>query len=227
MGIGARATAAGPAQGFIYKRSLQSKFLSILTLLPPVVVPPAPPQPSSPSLSRVLSVWSFVILAETLSTGEQNFLLLFPMPVQPLAQSQKHSRCLSKRPWRGRGGENARGRAPAAFCYCLPSKERGDEAPQHRHGRSLPSPRSLLLAHQPHNGAISKISPAGLSQGRSPPPTPSLFSADPGCRRTTWRGRDPLFNRRFVSSQQLLLFFFLPSPLVALTFAQKAAPTLA
>lgn len=41
-----------------------------------------------------------------------------------------------------------------------------------------------------------------------PPPTPSLFSADPGCRRTTWRGRDPLFNRRFVSSQQLLLFFF-------------------
>lgn len=176
VGIGARATAAGPAQGFIYKRSLQSKFLSILTLLPPVVVPPAPPQPSSPSLSRVLSVWSFVILAETLSTGEQNFLLLFPMPVQPLAQSQKHSRCLSKRPWRGRGGENARGRAPAAFCYCLPSKERGDEAPQHRHGRSLPSPRSLLLAHQPHNGAISKISPAGLSQGRSPPP-PQASSA--------------------------------------------------
>lgn len=109
VGIGARATAAGPAQGFIYKRSLQSKFLSILTLLPPVVVPPAPPQPSSPSLSRVLSVWSFVILAETLSTGEQNFLLLFPMPVQPLAQSQKHSRCLSKRPWRGRGGGKREG----------------------------------------------------------------------------------------------------------------------
>jgi len=42
VGIGARATAAGLAQEFIYKRSLQSKFLSILTLLPPVV--PWPPQ---------------------------------------------------------------------------------------------------------------------------------------------------------------------------------------
>lgn len=42
VGIGARATAAGLAQEFIYKRSLQSKFLSILTLLPPVV-PRSPP----------------------------------------------------------------------------------------------------------------------------------------------------------------------------------------
>lgn len=42
VGIGARAAAAGLAQEFIYKRSLQSEFLSILTPLPPVV--PQPPQ---------------------------------------------------------------------------------------------------------------------------------------------------------------------------------------
>lgn len=45
VGTGAHATAAGLAQGFIYKRSLQSKFLSILTLLPPVVPQPPPPYP--------------------------------------------------------------------------------------------------------------------------------------------------------------------------------------
>lgn len=51
VGIGARATAAGPAQGFIYKRALQSKFLSILTLLPPVVGPRPPPPQLAFSLS--------------------------------------------------------------------------------------------------------------------------------------------------------------------------------
>lgn len=115
VGTGARATAAGLAQEFIYKRSLQSKFLSILTLLPPVVPQPPPAR----LLSRVLSVLSFVILAETLSTGEQNFLLLFPMPVQPLAQSQKHSRCLSKWPWRGRGGKRGGGHQLRSAIVCL------------------------------------------------------------------------------------------------------------
>lgn len=150
VGTGARATAAGLAQEFIYKRSLQSKFLSILTLLPPVVPQPPPAR----LLSRVLSVLSFVILAETLSTGEQNFLLLFPMPVQPLAQSQKHSRCLSKRPWRGRGESEGEGTSCVQLLFVL---ERGDRAPHHCQGRSLPSPAPSSLSASRTMGPLPKL----------------------------------------------------------------------
>lgn len=145
---------------------------------------------------------SFVILAETLSTGEQNFLLLFPMPVQPLAQSQKHSRCLSKRPWRGRGGKRGGGHQLRSAIVCLRKRRRGSPP--------LPGPlpaltSSLLLVHKPHNGATSKISPAGLSQAGRPPPQMSSILIQ-GVEGQPRGGRDTSLSR-FVLSQQLLLIF--------------------
>lgn len=98
----------------IYKCCLQSKFHSILTsgLVPGALfsIPPAPlPAPSGPCPSGVLSLCHFVILAQTLSTGEQHFLPLFPLSVGPLAPSQKHSRALSIPAGLGGGKAGRRG----------------------------------------------------------------------------------------------------------------------
>lgn len=90
----------------IYKCCLQSKFHSILTsgLVPRALFstpPTPPPAPAGPCPSGVLSLCHFVTLAQTLSTGEQHFLPLFPLSVGPLAPSQKHSRALSIPPGLG------------------------------------------------------------------------------------------------------------------------------
>ena len=105
-----RGGADGLGQECIYKRCLQSKFLSILTsgLFPGALVgtPPAPPAPLP---SGVLSLCHFVILAQTAIYGGQHFLPLFPLPVGPLAPSQKHSRALSNPPMLGAGEARGRG----------------------------------------------------------------------------------------------------------------------
>jgi hypothetical protein len=73
---------------------------------PPI---PTPHTPAGPCPSGVLSLCHFVTLAQTLSTGEQHFLPLFPLSVGPLASSQKHSRALSIPPGLGGGKAGRRG----------------------------------------------------------------------------------------------------------------------
>lgn len=100
------------------------------------------------------------------------------------------------------GGKRGGGHQLRSAIVCLRKRRRGSPPPP----RPLPAlTSSLLLVHQPHNGVTSKISCAGLSQAG--PPTPTVFSAGPGCvEGQPGGGRDPIFNRRFVSSQQFLLF---------------------
>lgn len=101
---------AGLGRECIYKRCLQSKFHSILTsgLFPGALVG-SPPAPPAPLPSGVLSLCHFVILAQTAIYGGQHFLPLFPLPVGPLAPSQKHSRALSNPPVLGAGEAGGRG----------------------------------------------------------------------------------------------------------------------
>lgn len=146
----------------IYERCLQSKFHSILTsgLVPGALVS-TPPAPPGPLPSGVLSLCHFVILAQTLSTGEQHFLPLFLLPVGPLALSQKHSRALSILPGL-EGGEVGR-RGPQLG---PPIVHQGP------HPMSPTTP-TLCPTGQPwpHNGA-TKFSLSAVSfQG--PPPVPS------------------------------------------------------
>lgn len=127
-----RGGAGGLGWECIYKCSLQSKFHSILTsgLVPRALFssPPAPHPhaPAGPCPSGVLSLCHFVILAQTLSTGEQHFLPLFPLSVGPLAPSQKHSRALSILPGLGGGKAGRRGPSWAPLLFtraptrCLP-----------------------------------------------------------------------------------------------------------
>ena len=105
-----RGGADGLGRECIYKRCLQSKFLSILTsgLFPGALVG-TPPTPPAPLPSGVLSLCHFVILAQTAIYGGQHFLPLFPLPVGPLAPSQKHSRALSNPPMPGAGEARGRG----------------------------------------------------------------------------------------------------------------------
>lgn len=113
------------------------------------------PTPTGPCPSGVLSLCHFVTLAQTLSTGEQHFLPLFPLSIGPLASSQKHSLALSIPP--GLGVVRQEG-APAGPTYCSPGPP-----PDVSH----PCPAGQLW---PHNGATSKFSFLAVSfQGALPP----------------------------------------------------------
>lgn len=137
------------------------------------------------------------------------------MPVQPLAQSQKHSRCLSKRPWRGRGGESeGEGTSCVQLLFAL---ERGDEAPHHHHGRSLPSPVPSSSSTSHTMGQLPKLAVLDCPMLVPPPQPSSVLTRGVG---QPGRGRNLVFNRRFVSSQQLLLFFF-PLSLLSSTQPQR------
>lgn len=105
------------------------------------------------------------------------------------------------------GGTRGGGHQLHSAIVCLRKRRRGSPPPP----RPLPAlARSLLLIHQPHNGATSKISPSGLIvPSWSPPPRASSVPA----RRVEGQpeeGGTRFFNRRFVSSRGLLLFFSLP-----------------
>lgn len=157
-----RGRAGGLGWECIYKCCLQSKFHSILTsgLVPGALFrspPPPPHTPAGPCPSGVLSLCHFVILAQTLSTGEQHFLPLFPLSVGPLAPSQKHSRALSILP--GLGGGKAGRRGPQL-------------GPPIVHHGPPPDVSHPCPAGQPwpHNGATSKFSLLAVSfQGALPP----------------------------------------------------------
>lgn len=150
-----RGGAGGLGWECIYKCSLQSKFHSILTsgLVPRALFssPPSPHPhaPAGPCPSGVLSLCHFVILAQTLSTGEQHFLPLFPLSVGPLAPSQKHSRAFSILP--GLGVARQAGGGPAGPPYCSPGPP-----PDVSHPCPADQP-------WPHNGATSKFSHLAVS----------------------------------------------------------------
>lgn len=160
-----RGRAGGLGRECIYKCCLQSKFRSILTssLFPGALVS-TPPAPPAPLPSGVLSLCHFVILAQTAIYGGQHFLPLFPLPVGPLAPSQKHSRALSNSPVPGAGEAGRRG--PQLGPPIV------HQAP---HPTSpTPPPHARLASPGQHNGATSKFSFSAVSfQGPSPPPSDS------------------------------------------------------
>lgn len=92
--------------------------------------------------------------------GGQHFLPLFPLPVEPLAPSQKHSRALSNSPVPGAG--EAGGRGPQLGPPIV------HQAP--RPTSPTPPPHARLASPGQHNGATSKFSLSAVSfQGPSPP----------------------------------------------------------
>lgn len=158
----------------------------------PVQHPPhPPPAPAGPCPSGVLSLCHFVTLAQTLSTGEQHFLPLFPLSVGPLAPSQKHSRALSIQP--GLGVVRQAGGGPSwthllftrAPTRCLPPVP-GLANSGHTMGQ-LPNLAFLLF--------LSKASSA--AKLRQPLHTPG-GGRDLGCS---------VFNSRPVSRQPCGIFF--------------------
>lgn len=101
----------GLGQECIYKplSSEQIPFYSNLWPVPGALVGTPHPAPPAPLPSGVLSLCHFVILAQTAIYGGQHFLPLFPLPIGPLAPSQKHSQALSNPPVLGAAEAGGRG----------------------------------------------------------------------------------------------------------------------
>lgn len=123
----------------------------------------------------------------------------------------------------GAGGESeGEGTSCVQLLFVL---ERGDQAPHHRQGRSLPSPVPSSLSMSHTMGQLPKLAVPDCP--RLPPPPPQISSVlIQGVEGQPRGGRDMILNR-FVLSQQLLLFFCPHfSPLINSTCTPKAAPTL-
>ena len=169
-----RGAADGLGQECIYKRCLQSKFLSILTsgLFPGALVS-TPPAPPAPLPSGVLSLCHFVILAQTAIYGGQHFLPLFPLPLGPWLPLKSilgpFQTCLCRGLARQAGG----GPSWAHLLFTRPP------TPRLPH----PSPHARLASPGQHNGATAKFSLSAVSfQGPWPPPSGSPYVPRVGVR---------------------------------------------